>query len=122
MADLKTLSAQDLHGKLTFDVTGDQLGSVEAVYLDRSTGRPEWAAIRTGRQETSLVPLIGASLSEGGIRLAVDRALVGNAPYGGDMADLLPEMLSEEQEAELYHYYSVEYLVADAEEPPRAEG
>ena len=115
MTDVKEHQPDSLYGKIALDQTGDELGTVEAVYVD-ATGRPEWAAVRTGRVETSLVPLVGAELTDSGLRLAVDRALVRNAPYGGDVEGV-PDSLSEEQEAELYHYYSIEYLSPAAEEP-----
>jgi hypothetical protein len=115
MTGLKAQQPDSLYGKIALDQAGEELGTVEAVYVD-AAGRPEWAAVRTGRVETSLVPLVGAQLADTGLTLAVDRALVRNAPYGGDIGGV-PDSLSEEQEAELYHYYSIEYLSPAAEEP-----
>ena len=116
MSDVKTQAPESLYGKIALDQAGEELGTVEAVYVDAAQ-RPEWAAVRTGRVETSLVPLVGAELTDTGVKLAVDRTLVRNAPYGGDAGGQVPGSLSEEQEAELYHYYSVEYLSPEAEEP-----
>ncbi len=100
--------AQALYGRRAFDQAGVELGEIEAVYLDTNTGRPEWAAVRTGRTETSLAPLAGAELSDAGVRLPVEHRLVLGAPVG-DEAGRFPEQLSAEQEAELYHYYSIDY-------------
>ena len=83
-----------------------------SVYVD-ADGRPAWAAIRTGRRETSLAPLAGASSTDGELRLAVEHRLVQMAPHGDDEGRL-PEQLSEEQEAELSHYYSVDYTAGAA--------
>ena len=116
MTDVKTQQPESLYGKIALDQAGVELGTVEAVYVD-AAGQPEWAAVRTGRVETSLVPLAGAELAETGVKLAVDQTLVRNAPYGGDAGGQVPASLSEEQEAELYHYYSVEYLSPEADEP-----
>jgi hypothetical protein len=111
------LRADALFGKIAFDSHGDELGEVEAVYLNRQTQAPEWVAVRTGRSELSLAPLAGAEPSEEGVRLAVEEKLVRNAP-GTDAGGPPPE-LSEEQEAELYHYYAIEYS-GPADQPPPA--
>jgi sporulation protein YlmC with PRC-barrel domain len=100
--------AQALYGRTAFDQAGVELGEIEAVYLDSNTSRPEWAAVRTGRTETSLAPLAGAEVTDAGVRLAVDHRLVQGAPVGDD-AGRFPTELSAEQEAELYHYYAVDY-------------
>ncbi len=102
------LDAQALYGRQAFDQAGIEIGEIEAVYLDTDTGRPEWAAVRTGRTETSLAPLAGAEATEEGVRLPVEHRLVVGAPVGDD-AGRFPEELSAEQEAELYHYYSIDY-------------
>ena len=99
---------QALYGRLAFDQAGSEIGEIEAVYLDSESGRPEWAAVRTGRTETSLAPLAGAEVTDVGVRLAVGRRLVQGAPVGDD-AGRFPEQLSPEQEAELYHYYAIDY-------------
>lgn len=105
--------AQSLYGRLAFDQDGIEIGEIEAVYLDTGTGAPEWAAVRTGRTETSLAPLAGSVDTDAGVQLAVDRRMVQRAPHGDDDGRF-PEQLSEEQEAELYHYYSVEYTAGPA--------
>ena len=109
------LTPDSLYGKLAFDPKGEELGEIEAVYVHPDTGQPEWVAVKTGRSEKSLAPLAGASAVPQGVQLAVEETLVRNAPYGGS-APFSPE-LSEEQEAELYHYYAIEYS-GRAEQPP----
>lgn len=96
------------YGRQAFDRAGIEIGEIEAVYLDSASDRPEWVAVRTGRVETSLAPLAGAEVTDAGVRLAVDHRLVQRAPVGDD-AGRFPEQLSAEQEAELYHYYSIDY-------------
>lgn len=112
---MSPLNPDSLYGKMALDPTGEELGEIEAVYVHPATGQPEWVAIKTGRTETSLAPLAGASEVPAGVQLAVEEKLVRNAPYGG-AAPFSPE-LSEEQEAELYHYYAIEYS-GRAEQPP----
>jgi hypothetical protein len=109
------LNPDSLYGKLALDPTGEELGEIEAVYVHPGTGQPEWVAIKTGRAEKSLAPLAGAAPVPAGVQLAVEEKLVRNAPYG-DSEPFSPE-LSEEQEAELYHYYAIEYS-GRAEQPP----
>ena len=113
--------AQSLYGRLAFDQDGIEIGEIEAVYLDTGTGTPEWAAVRTGRTETSLAPLAGSVTTDAGVQLAVDRRMVQRAPHGDDDGRF-PDHLSEEQEAELYHYYSIEYSAAPTagDEPAQA--
>jgi hypothetical protein len=109
------LDADSLYGKLAFDPKGEELGEIEAVYVHPLSGEPEWVAVKTGRTEKSLAPLAGATQAPEGVQLAVEESLVRNAPYG-DSEPFSPE-LSEEQEAELYHYYAIEYT-GRGEQPP----
>jgi hypothetical protein len=112
---MSTFGAEDarsLYGRMAYDLDGVEIGEIEAVYVD-ADGRPAWAAIRTGRRETSLAPLAGASSTDGELRLAVEHRLVQMAPHGDDEGRL-PDHLSEEQEAELSHYYSVDYTAGAA--------
>ena len=44
-------SLQDIEnwrGRTLVDNDGDKIGKVEDVYLDRSSGEPEWVAVKTG--------------------------------------------------------------------------
>ena len=112
------MDLESLFGKTAFDQNGHEIGPIEAVYLDNRSGEPEWAAVRTGRVETSVAPLAGAALTDSGLQLAVDAKLVRNAPQSDHPAGQTTAELSEAQEAELYLYYSIEYASPTAEEPP----
>jgi len=112
------MDLQSLYGKTAFDLNGQEIGPIDAVYLDSGSGEPEWAAVRTGRTETSLAPLAGAILTDEGVQMAVAAKLVRNAPQSDHPAGETTAELSEAQEAELYLYYSVEYTSPTAEEPP----
>ncbi len=111
------MDTESLFGKPAFDLNGQELGLVDAVYLDKRTGEPEWVAVRTGRSETSLAPLAGAIPHAGGVQLAVDAKLVRNAPHSDHPPGQVTPELTEAQEAELYLYYSVEYTSPTAEDP-----
>lgn len=111
------MDVESLYGKMAFDVRDQEIGVVDAVYLDKGTREPEWVAVRTGRSETSLAPLAGATLTEGRLRLAVDAKLVRNAPHSDHPSGEVTPELTEAQETELYLYYSVEYTSPVAEDP-----
>jgi uncharacterized protein (TIGR02271 family) len=85
---------------------GEKIGSVEDIYLDRETEEPEWAMVRTGLfgPRGTFVPLAEATMQ--GSDIAV--------PYGKDQVKSAPNMdpdgeLSQEQEAELYGHYGLDY-------------
>ena len=111
------MEIESLFGKTAFDLNGEELGLVDAVYLDQQTSEPEWVAVRTGRAETSLAPLAGATLTDAGLRLAVPAKLVRNAPHSDHPAGQVTPELTDAQEAELYLYYSIEYTSRRAESP-----
>src|SRR3954454_18094383 len=58
LEDIKTWRGRDV-----VDSDGEKIGTLEDVYLDRASGEPEWAAIKTGRFGTkvSFAPLRDAS-------------------------------------------------------------
>jgi uncharacterized protein (TIGR02271 family) len=85
---------------------GEKIGSVDDIYLDRETDKPEWAAVNTGffGTRSTFVPLAEASQQGNDIVVPYDKNTVKGAPNvdaGGE--------LSQEQEAELYSYYGLEY-------------
>ena len=106
------------------DHNGEPLGSIEVIYLDKVTNRPEWALLEadaTGPART-FVPLVSAGEEGDTIRVRFAKTLVEGAP--GMAAD---RELSEDQEAELYRHFGVPYSRADspsglpAGEPPPTE-
>src|SRR3954453_14990470 len=38
----------DWIGATIVDSDGDKIGTLETIYMDRSTGQPEWLAVKTG--------------------------------------------------------------------------
>ena len=109
------MDIEALYGKVAVDVNGEELGIVDAVYLDKGSGEPEWVAVRTGRSETSLAPLAGATVTDAAVQLAVVAKLVRNAPHSDHPPGQITPELTDAQEAELYLYYSVEYTSPSAE-------
>ena len=109
------MEIEALYGKVALDLNGGELGIIDAVYLDQSSSEPEWVAVRTGRTETSLAPLAGATPTDAGVQLAVVAKLGRNAPHSDHPPGQITPVLTEAQEAELYLYYSVDYTSPTAE-------
>jgi len=53
-------------GKKMVDADGDKIGTIEAVFLDRQTGQPAWAAVKTGLfgHKHTLVPIRDAQAAD----------------------------------------------------------
>ncbi len=94
---------QDLQGQALYDVTGEEVGVIEGVYLDNVTRSPEWAAVRLGPDALALVPLAEASGRKGGVQVDFDLDMVLGAPF--QLAGLDNEV-TEETEQLLYRYYT----------------
>ena len=58
-----------LIGSMVVGLDGDKLGKVEDVYYDSETGKPEWAAVKSGvfGGLVSLLPLINATQHDDGL-------------------------------------------------------
>ena len=97
-------SVPSLMGSTVRDSAGDKIGKVGQVYLDDTTGQPEWVTVRTGLFGTreSFVPLAAARVEGDELVVDVSKDRVTAAPKIDEDGHL-----SEEQEAELYGYYQV---------------
>jgi uncharacterized protein (TIGR02271 family) len=96
----------DARGATVLTGDGSKAGTVEDVYLDRDTENPEWVVVNTGLFGTrsTFVPLAEAT-SKGNDILV---------PYSKDQIKGAPNMeadgeLSEQEEADLYAYYGLNY-------------
>jgi hypothetical protein len=99
--DVLALRGQDLIGR-----DGENLGTIEEIYLDTETNQPEWALVSTGLFGTkqSFVPISGASRTGDGVTVPFDKATVKNAPK------IDPDgRLSESEEQQLYRHYGLDY-------------
>jgi len=56
---------QTWKGRKVVDADGDKIGTIEEIFLDRHTGEPAWATVKTGLfgLKSSFVPLAGAQLT-----------------------------------------------------------
>src|SRR4051794_35872595 len=93
-------------GRTAVDADGEKIGTVEEVYLDADTDRPEWLAVKTGLfgSRISFVPVAEASDAGGDVRVPYSKAQVKDAPHAD--AD---GQLSQQEEAQLYRHYGLDY-------------
>jgi len=97
LEDVKTWRGKDV-----VDNDGDKIGTLEDIYLDRQSGEPEWAAIRTGLFGTkvSFAPIGGASPTGDEVRIQYSKSQVKDAPKVDADGELSPE-----EEQQLYSHY-----------------
>lgn len=78
-------------GQQVLDPAGEQLGKLEEVYFDKSSGTPLLAKVKSGLlgRHSKLVPIDGATVSRDYIRLVHDKATVDSAPEA--VADMTPD-------------------------------
>jgi hypothetical protein len=122
-------SGQDLHAQFPWSTVGERpgqratspltghlpsaparpankLGTIEDIYLDQETGEAEWVALKTGMfgGKLSFAPLAQARQDGDTIVLPYEKEQIKKAPrVEADGA------LSQEEEAELYRHYGLDY-------------
>lgn len=107
-----------MRGNNVVDRSGSKIGSFDEVYLDRETGAPEWAAVKTGMfgSNLNLVPLEGASEHDGDLQVAYEKDTVKDAPNVD-----VDEEISEDEERRLYEHYDLEYSAYHGDDFDRDE-
>jgi sporulation protein YlmC with PRC-barrel domain len=100
-----------LDGATVIGVDGQKLGSVDAVYFDNASDRPQWVAVRGGLFGTrvALVPLRRADYVEEALRVPFDKVQLRHAPHHDTGRDL-----SAADEADLYRYYGIDFGADDS--------
>jgi uncharacterized protein (TIGR02271 family) len=113
LEDVKTWRGREAVGP-----DGEKVGKIDDIYLDRQSGEPEWAAVKTGLFGTSLsfVPIEGATASGDDVRLQYDKATVKDAPKVEADGELSPE-----EERRLYDHYGRGYGDWDDSSEDRTE-
>jgi len=111
--------AYEWRGRDVVDNDGAKIGSLEEVYLDTDSGRPEWATVKTGMLGTkqSFVPLRDANPARGKVTI----------PYGKDQVKDAPAVdpdgeLSAEEEQRLYSHYGIASGGSSPEDGDGSEG
>ena len=99
--------AYDWRGRDIIDSDGDKVGTLEELFRDEDTDQPEWAVVRTGMFGTKLsfVPIQGAEPAGEDVRVPFSKAQIKDAPKIDDSDG----QLSQQEEAELYAHYGMEY-------------
>lgn len=98
---------RDWRGHTVVDASGDKVGELESVYVDTSTDEPSFAAVKTGiigRQRITFVPLTGATVAPGHVRVQADKKTVKKAPSIDTDGELLAAV-----EPELFSHYGMAY-------------
>ncbi|RCH67803.1 DUF2382 domain-containing protein [Streptomyces sp. SDr-06] len=86
------------------DPDGDKVGTVEQVWLDDRTGRPEWVTVKTGLfgMKETFVPLSGARSDGDTLTIIHAKSVVRDAPHVD--AD---QHLDADEERDLYRHYGL---------------
>jgi uncharacterized protein (TIGR02271 family) len=103
------LAVTEWRGSTAVDTHGEKIGTIEEIYLDRETGKPEWLAVKTGMfgSKVSFIPVAETSTAGGEVRVPYDKQQVKDAPKAEADGDL-----SQEEEASLYRHYGLDYSEA----------
>jgi uncharacterized protein (TIGR02271 family) len=99
-------TVQTWQGRTMVDPAGDKLGTIDAIYIDDETGQPEWATVTSGlfSAKAAFVPLAQAQDIGDSVKVPYDKQHVKNAP-----AMQADGSLSQDDEAELYRHYGLDY-------------
>jgi sporulation protein YlmC with PRC-barrel domain len=95
---------QTWRGMTVVDADGDKIGTIEQIYLDRQTGQPEFATVKTGLfgLKTSFVPIVDAEITgDNTVRVSVQKEQVKDAPR----IEPDGQELSAEEERKLWEHY-----------------
>jgi len=99
----KAVRLNEMRGATVYDLYGDKIGTVEEIYYDEMSRRPEWIGVGTGffGAKRVLVPVEDASIRDDGIRVAYDKDHVKNSPH------IDTDEIYGERERELYAHYKL---------------
>jgi uncharacterized protein (TIGR02271 family) len=91
-----------VQGQTVFDSTGQRIGDVRRVFVDRDSGDPAWATVRGSRfgAKEIFVPLVNSRLDPSGLSLGIKQDVIADAP----MIETGSE-LSGEDASQLRGYY-----------------
>ncbi len=103
------MSIQDFaafRGRNAIDSNGDKIGTIDEIYEDTETGKPEWVAVKTGMfgSKVTFIPLADASESADGLRVPYTKDQVKDAPNSD-----ATNGLSQDEEANLYRHFGLPY-------------
>lgn len=101
----ETNRIEDLANATAYDVDGEKLGGVKDVYVNDTTGQPDFVSVNHGLfgGSDSIVPLRGHTLRDGELHLAFPKDRIENAPE----LDENGHLTTEDQDA-FYRHYDLE--------------
>ena len=105
--------AAELMGTTAYGQGGDKIGKVGQVFLDDQTGRPEWVTVSTGLfgGKENFIPIANATWDGDRLTVPFEKSLVSDAPS----VDVDGGHLSQDEEAQLYRHYSMDYTEQGSE-------
>lgn len=98
---------RDWRGHAVVDPNGDKVGELESVYVDTATDEPSFAAVKTGmigRQRITFVPLDGATVAPGFLRVRADKKTIKKAPAIDTDGELVADL-----EPQVFQHYGLTY-------------
>lgn len=107
-------------GRQAVDNSGHKVGKVSQVFLDDTTGAPEWISVKTGvlTNASSFVPLQGVRSEGDRVVLPFDKAMVKGAPAVDEDRD---GHLDGQEERQLYRYYGRQWEEPSTESESTAD-
>ena len=95
----------DWKGRDVVDPEGDKVGSIEEVYVDAESGRPQWLLVKRGvlALGTVFVPAEGADEDGDRVRVPYAKQTVADAPHYEPGTEV-----DTEREAAIYRHYELE--------------
>jgi sporulation protein YlmC with PRC-barrel domain len=109
-------------GMKVVDANGEKVGTLDDVVLDRHTGEPEWATVKTGLfgLKVSFVPIDEAEVTDEEVRMPFTKEQIKEAPRADPNRELSPEYerrLWEHYGRSGYHEWDGEDRTADLDLP-----
>lgn len=98
---------RDWRGHKVIGSDGGKIGTLEAIYVDTRTDAPSFASVKTsrlGRGRLIFVPLDGATVAPGHLKVAVARKQAKSAPAIDTDGELMADA-----EAEVFSHYGISY-------------
>jgi len=104
---ITTQDATAYIGQNLYDNDGSKVGKIGGVFVDDTTGQPDWITVSTGFFGTneSFVPIDDVDRHEDGLRVPFGKDQIKNAPN----VDLDGGHLSPDEEQTLYQHYGRSY-------------
>jgi hypothetical protein len=104
---------REWRGHDVVDDEGGKIGELEAIYVDTRTDQPSFATVKVGvlsRSRLVFVPLTGATVGPGYLKVAHPKKLVKNAPSIETDGELIAA-----DEAAVFSHYDLTYDAGENE-------